>query len=88
MKQPDQKYLDSRIESVMKDVHVGMRAPSGGKSRLVKTAGAESNESWGRKLRPDWLSASVARQMREKRRSTDQAKYSHLVSGSNLRFAY
>jgi len=88
MKQPDQKQLDSRIERVVEDAYVGMRAPSGGRARLVKAAGTASSESWSRKLRPDWLSASVARQMREKRRSTDQVKYSHLVSGTNLRFAW
>ena len=88
MKQPEQKYLDDRIDSVMKDAYVGMRGPSGGRSRLVQSAGIASTESWGRKLRPDWISASVARQLREIRRSTDQAKYSHLVTGSNLRFAW
>ena len=88
MKQPDKKYLDSRIVRGMNDTFVGVRAPSGGKARLVRSAGVPSTESWSRKLRPDWLSASVARQMRGKRRSTDQVKYSHLVLGSNLRFAW
>ena len=88
MKQPDQKYVDSRIERAMQDAHLGVRAPSGGRARLVKSAGAASGEPWSRKLRPDWLSASVARQLREKRRSIDEVKYSHLVSGSNLRFAW
>ena len=88
MKQPDQKYLDNRIERAMRDAHLGVRAPTGGKARLVQSAGVASAEPWGRKLRPDWTSASVARQLREKRRSTEQVKYSHLVSGSNLRFAW
>jgi len=88
MKQPDQKYLDSRIVRGMNDTFVGARAPSGGKARLVQSAGIVSTEPWSRKLRPDWISASVARQMRERRRSVDHVKYSHLVSGSNLRFAW
>jgi hypothetical protein len=88
MKQLDQKFIDSRIERAITDAHVGVRAPSGGRARLVNSAGIASSETWSRKLRPDWLSASVARQLREKRRSTDQAKYSHLVLGLNLRFAW
>ena len=88
MKQLDQNYLDVNIDGVMKDAYVGMRGPSGGKARLVRSAGVISAEPWSRKLRPDWISASVARQLREKRRSTDHIKYSHLVSGSNLRFAW
>ena len=88
MKQPDHQYLDSRIEISMKEGYVGVRSPSGGRARLVKSAGITSGEPWNRKLRPDWISASVARQMRERRRSIDKIKYSHLVSGSNLRFAW
>jgi len=88
MKQLDQKYLDDRIDGVMKDGYVGIRGPSGGRARLVKSAGIASTESWSRKLRPDWLSASVARQLRERRRSVNEVKYSHLISGSNLRFAW
>ena len=88
MKQLDQKYLDSRIVRGMNDTFVGARAPAGGKARLVKSAGIVSSESWSRKLRPDWISASVARQLRERRRSVCEVKYSHLISGSNLRFAW
>jgi len=88
MKQLDQKYLDDRIDSVMKDAYIGMRGPSGGRTRLVKSAGVAGTDSWSRKLRPDWLSASVARQLRERRRSVDEVKYSHLILGSNLRFAW
>jgi len=88
MKRPDQKYLDSRIVRGMNDTFVGVRAPSGGKARLVRSAGVASAEPWSRKLRPDWISASVARQMRESRRSVTEVKYSHLISGSNLRFAW
>ena len=88
MKQLDQNYLDVSIDRVMKDAYVGMRGPAGGKARLVNSAGIASTESWSRKLRPDWISASVARQLRETRRSVQEVKYSHLISGSNLRFAW
>lgn len=88
MKQLDQAYLDSRIGRAMKDAQLGVRAPSGGRARLVRSAGVTSGETWSRKLRPDWISASVARQLREQRRSLDDVKYSHMVAMPNLRFAW
>lgn len=88
MKPRDEKYLDSRIQQGMRGTFLGVQAPTGEKARLLMSATNVGGDSLGRKLKPDWLSASVARQMREKRRSVDGIKYSHLVSGSNLRFAW
>lgn len=88
MKPLNQGYVDNDIQRAVKESYLGVRAPLGGKDQLMLSASVPGEESWGRKLRPDWLSASVARQLREKKRSVDEVKYSHLVSGSNLRFAY
>ena len=88
MKRLDQGFVDEHIERGMQDAYLGVRAPNEGKARLLTSATTASGSTWGRKLRPDWLSASVARQLREQRRSMDRVKYAHILSGSNLRFAY
>ena len=88
MKPPSQDYLDNSIQREVKESYLGVRAPMGSREQLLLSAAVPGEASWSRKLRPDWLSASVARQLREKRRSVDEVKYSHLMSGTNLRFAY
>jgi len=47
MKQPDHNYLDSRFDVAMKDAYLGVRAPAGGKTRLLITAAVVGGEPFG-----------------------------------------
>ena len=88
MNRPRSHVSDERILQALKSGLFGMEPQETVRSRLMASAASTEPGAGVNTSRPDWVSPSTARRMRERQRSISWERYSYLVAATNMRFAW